>query len=183
MIMFEALEGMITILKSKITLVNVNNVYNYEPGANMLDYKKMPSIFCYDNESDFQISEMDIEGTQTHEPTYYIDIYVSSGAKDSAGIITNSAEKAHDELRAIISEIYNILMWQRFIPELTKIVYINKAYISRIEKLGVTELKESHQTAVAQRLFFKIQLEETPPGDDGLPFESGTDKILSELKT
>jgi hypothetical protein len=181
--MFEALEGMITILKSNITLVSANNIFNYEPNNNMIDYRLMPSVFCYDNESDFQEAEQDVQGTQTHDPIFYLDIYVSSGAKEVSGVVTRSAKKAHDELRAIVTEVYNILMWTRFIPELQKVVDINKAWISRIEKLGTTELPESQQTAVAQRIFFKIKLNEEPPSDDGVPFVAGEDTLEVESKS
>lgn len=181
--MFEALEGMITIIKSKITLVSTDNIFNYEPGDGMVDFKKMPSIFCYDFETDFSESEMDIEGSQTHEPVFYIDVVVSSKATEIQGTVTRSATKAHNELRAIIHELYDILMWQRFIPELRKIVDINKAYVSRIEKLGTSKLPESLQTAVAQRIFFKIKLDEEPPGDDGVPFAGTEDTLDPQLPT
>ncbi len=181
--MFQALEGMITIIKSKITLVNADNIFNYEPSNRMIDYTRMPSVFCYDNESDFQEAEQDTQGSQTHDPIYYLDIYVSSKATEVSGTVTRSAKKAHDELRAIVSEIYNILMWQRFINELRDIVDINKAFVSRIEKLGTTELPESQQTAVAQRIFFKIKLNEEPPGDDGVTFVAGEDTLEVESKS
>lgn len=183
MTMFNVIDGIITIIKTYITTVDTDNIFDYEPGEGMIDYDKMPSVFIYDYETDFTESESDVEGTQDHAPTYYIDIYHSSKAAITAGTITKSPVKVNSELRAVITELYNILMWTRFNHELRKIVDINKAWISRIEKLGTSKLPDSNKASMAQRIFFKVMMNEQPPSDDGISFDGTNDTIEAQLPT
>lgn len=180
--MFDVLDGIITIIKANITLVDTDNIHDYEPGEGMIESIKMPSVFMYDYETDFSEGEMDVDGSQDHNPTYYVDVYHATKADITAGTITKSPVKVSSELRLIISELYNILADPRFNFELRKIVDINNAWVSRIEKLGTSKLTESNRTAMAQRIFFKVKMNESPPGDDGVEFKGTIDEIDPQLE-
>lgn len=181
--MFDVLAGIIIILKANVNILDSDNIFDYEPGEGMIDYNRMPSVFIYDYETNFAESEQDVDGSQDHDPTYYLDIYHSSKAAINQGNITTSPVKVNSELRTIITELYNILASPKFNFQLRKIVDINNSWVSRIEKLGTSKLPDSNKAAMAQRIFFKVKMNETPPGDDGVEFKGTIDEIDPQLPT
>jgi len=173
--MFDLLAAIITIMKSRISTIDPENIFDYEPGDGMVDVSNIPCIFVYDNQTDFQKSDISSIGDQSHEPAIYIDIYHGSKGirNQGTGEVKFSIKKTHEEIRNIVSDVYqNILTWQPFRNELEKIIdETGGCYVARIEKLGVAKLADSSIALVAYRIEFRCQVEEETLGDDGITFD------------
>jgi hypothetical protein len=178
--MYGIIEDILTIIKPKISLIDDDNFYDFEPGDGMVDYIEETSLFFYFNDSDFSKGDQAEEGTQDHDPAYYIDLYVAKKATSSEGSIILSGKKAGDAMKALTSQVYQAFTYQRFRYDLEKAYgqILGNLYVSRIESLGTSPLKDSKQTIMGNRITWKIRLNEESEGDDGRAYVAGDDSLI-----
>jgi hypothetical protein len=183
--MFDALTNAITIIKSRITTVSPSNVFGYEPADGMPDIDIMPAIYAYFSDSDFTKADGSSQGEQNHEPKYYFDVYVQAKAtkSQSTGIYTFAIDKAHQQMRLIVSELYDIIMSKDFRTELEKLIsFTGGTYLQRFEKLGTSKLAENNRAFVGFRITAMWNLEEDPPGTSGVALNTIADELIAESK-
>ena len=183
--MFDALNGMVTIIKSLITTISSDNVHNYEPADGMPDTTFLPGVFCYMSDTDFTEADGSSSGEQNHKPNYYIDIYVKAESVYNSGTqtYTYSIDEAHITMREIIDDIYNIIMAKDFRLNLEDIIgQTGGTYPKRIEKLGVSKIAESNTAFLAMRITMMIDIEEDPPGATGVTLSTFEDSITAKTK-
>ena len=192
MMLFETLKAIVQLVKLKMPANVCNYIYDYEPAGGMMCFEKSPAIYIYDSETDIIENESEDAGDQDHKPKFYFDVIVSikSSQSQSSGEITFSVDRAHQEIRNVVSKLYRVLMHQTFRGNLEKTISTNigEPYltggrnVTRIEKLGVSKEQDSSQANVGYRLTMQVEIREINDGDDGIPVVETHDEIDPQTK-